>query len=59
MVVIPNYYKLVFLNFGNLILTWEVAMVKAEMGMSAKQAADEIMGVQGSITFTREDSRKD
>ena len=58
-VVIPNYYKLVFLNFGNLILTWEVAMVKAEMGMSAKQAADEIMGVQGSITFTREDSRKD
>ena len=55
-VVIPNFYKIFFLNTGNLILTWEVAMVKAEMGItSAEEAVDQMMGVQGTITFTRED----
>lgn len=54
-VVIPNFYKLLFLNMGNLMLTGEMAMAKVAMGMSAEQAADEMMGVQGTITFTRED----
>ena len=54
-VVIPNFYKLLFLNMGNLMLTEQMAMAKVAMGMSAQQAVDEMMGVQGTITFTRED----
>lgn len=54
-VVIPNFYKVLFLNTGNLMLTWEVAMAKAGLGLtSAEEAVDQMMGVQGTITFTRE-----
>lgn len=52
-VVIPDFTKVLFVQLGNIFLTMDVAELKVLGGADPHQAAEDMMNVRGTISFSR------